>query len=55
MISILSRSFRTANRLDTWDAPDHWQRQQDDYRTRRAKQETLRARHRRDLDQTGIQ
>lgn len=55
MISILSRSFRTATRLDTWDASDKWQRQQEDYRTRRAKQESLRAHHRRDRDQTGIQ
>lgn len=35
MFSIFSRSIRTATRLDTWDAPDHWHRQHQDYLNRR--------------------
>ena len=54
MISILSRSFRAATRLDSWDAPDHWRTQHEDYRNRRRRQDVERARLRRALRDTGL-
>tara|TARA_R110002073_G_scaffold292243_1_gene457498 strand:- start:201 stop:368 length:168 start_codon:yes stop_codon:yes gene_type:complete len=35
MFNIFSRSIRTATRLNSWDAPDHWHRQHQDYLNRR--------------------
>ena len=54
MLSIFSRSMRTATRLDTWDAPDHWRHQHEDYRTRRNREDAERARLRRVLSDTGL-
>jgi hypothetical protein len=55
MISLLSRTFKTATRLDTWDAPDHWRAQHEDYRTRRHRADAERARMRRAIRQTGLE
>jgi hypothetical protein len=54
MFNLLSRSMRTATRLDTWNSPDHWRRQHEDYRTRRQRDEVERARLRRSLADTGL-
>lgn len=54
MISLLSRTMKTATRLDTWDAPDHWRVQHEDYRNRRSRADADRARMRRALRDTGI-
>lgn len=54
MISLLSRVMKTATRLDTWDAPDHWRGQHEDYRSRRNRADTDRARMRRALKETGM-
>jgi hypothetical protein len=35
MFNIFSRSIHTATRLNSWDAPDHWRRQHQDYLNRR--------------------
>lgn len=35
MFNIFSRSINTATRLNTWDSPDHWHRQHQDYINRR--------------------
>ena len=54
MFSLLSHAMKTATRLETWDAPDHWRTQHDDYRPRRPQADTDRARMRRMLRDTGI-
>jgi len=53
MFSLLSRTMRTATRLDTWGAPDHWHDQQADYRTRCCREDAERARLRRGPSGTG--
>ena len=55
MFSLFSRTFRTATRFDSWDAPDHWRAQHEDYRTRRQRADAERARMRRALRQTGME
>ncbi|WP_158514967.1 hypothetical protein [Nioella nitratireducens] len=54
MFSIFSNAMKTATRTDMWNAPDHWHRQQQDYRTRRNRRDAERARLRRSLSDTGI-
>lgn len=54
MFSLLSRTFKTAARLDTWDTLDHWRAQHEDYRTRRQRADADRARMRRDVKETGL-
>ena len=54
MISLLSRTFKTATRLDTWDAPDHWRAQHEDYRSRRQRADIDRAQMRRKQRETGL-
>ncbi|WP_432675812.1 hypothetical protein [Nioella aestuarii] len=46
--------MKTATRFDTWDAPDHWRAQHEDYRTRRQRADADRARMRRDVKDTGL-
>ena len=47
MLNLFSHAMKTATRLDTWGAPDHWHRQHEDYRSHRTRAETERARLRR--------
>jgi hypothetical protein len=54
MFSLLSRAIKTATRLETWDMPDHWRAQHEDYRTRRQRADFDRARMRRKLRETGL-
>ena len=54
MLNIFSRSFRNATRLDTWDAPDHWCRQHQDYLNRREARRDRTARLLAMLDETRL-
>ncbi len=54
MTSLLSRVMKTATRLDTWDAPDHWRTQHENYRTHRQRADAERARMRRAYRDTGV-
>lgn len=53
MFSILSRSFHTATRLDSWDAPAHWHQQHSAYRSRRHREDAERERLRHRRSDTG--
>ncbi len=54
MFSIFSNVMKTATRLDTWDTPQHWRNQHDDYRPRNSRADAERARLRRILSDTGL-
>jgi len=54
MFNIFARSIRNATRLNSWDAPDHWRRQHQDYLNRRCGQCDRAARLRATLEETGL-
>jgi hypothetical protein len=54
MFNILFRSIHTATRLDTWDAPDHWHRQNQDYLNRRESRRDRAAHLHAMLDETRL-
>ena len=55
MFSIFSRAMNTATRLNTWDAPDQWRRQHEDYRMRCCREDAERSRLRATLKRTGLE